>query len=108
MSSRAMRFARIGGFVTILTSVAEVIALLVRGVGLNPANGATLLLALVAGVLAIRATQRRSLVWADALLLVALAPTMEWPFFAPSLMLLIAATVLSFRQVDETRSVTAA
>jgi hypothetical protein len=103
-----MRFARIGGLVTILTSFGEAAALLIRGVGLNPANGATLLLALGAGVLAIRTTRRRSLVWADALLLIALAPTVEWPFFAPSLLLLIAATVLSFRQADETRSVAAA
>jgi hypothetical protein len=92
-----MRFARIGGFLTMVTSFADAIALLIRGVGLNPANGATLLLALGAGVLALRATRRRSLVWADALLLIALAPTMEWPFFAPSLLLLIAATVLSFK-----------
>ena len=108
MSSRAMRFARIGGLVTIVTIFAEAIALLIRGVGLNPANGATLLLAFVAGVVAIRATRRRALVWADAVLVVALAPTMEWPFFAPALLLLIAATVLSFRQVDEMRPVAAA
>jgi hypothetical protein len=103
-----MRFARIGGFLTILTSIAEAIALLIRGVGLNPANGATLLLALWAGVLAIRATRRRLLVMADVMLLVALAPTIEWPFFGPSLLLLTAATVLSLRHTDETTPLAAA
>jgi hypothetical protein len=91
---RAMKWARVAGAVTILTTVGEAIALLVRGVGLNWFNGATLLLTLVAGVLAYRATHLRSIVVADVILIIALAPTVEWPFFAPAIVLLLVATLL--------------
>jgi hypothetical protein len=50
---RATAWARTAGYVTIVASVGEAISLLARAVGLNWFNGATLLLATMAGVLVV-------------------------------------------------------
>jgi hypothetical protein len=94
MNGWGFRLLRAGGVLAIATSVGEAIALVGRGVGLNWLNGATLILAVLAGVVALRSRHLRSAISADALLFVALAPTLEWPFYAPAFLLLVVGTSL--------------
>lgn len=85
-----------GGGLTLLVSLGVTISLPLRNVGYNLLNGLTLIVAAAAGVVALRAAARSGsgLIWALALLVVAMIPTLfGWVvlLYMPSLILLIAA-----------------